>query len=183
MYIICADQPGIDEQSFVDTLLAHTGHVGDKSISREVTELWGSYHDDLELVEGAQKVIDELRNEGRKLVLISNCTPFFGRVVRRLNLDSLFDTIELSSNVGFLKPDPRIFIKPLRQVGIEPRSSCVVGDQIMTDILGGKLLGAKTILVSDGSEAVTVDSQLPVSGVVAHLRHVPNCLNLIEAHT
>jgi HAD superfamily hydrolase (TIGR01549 family) len=183
MYIICADQPGIAEQAFVETLLAHTGHVGNKMIAAEVSELWGSYHEDLELVEGAHEAIKALRKDNRKLVLISNCTPFFGRVVQRLSLDSLFDTIELSSNVGFLKPDPRIFTRPLQQVGVEPRSSCVVGDQVMTDILGGTLLGTKTILVCEGGEPVTVDDQLPVSGVVAHIRHVPYCLQLIEAHT
>ena len=45
------------------------------------------------------------------------------------------------------KPNPRIMREYLDSVGIEPACAVMVGDRPLTDILAGKLLGCKTILV------------------------------------
>ena len=45
------------------------------------------------------------------------------------------------------KPNPRIMREYLASVGIEPACAVMVGDRPLTDILAGKLLGCKTILV------------------------------------
>lgn len=44
------------------------------------------------------------------------------------------------------KPLPVGFIRAARRLGLPAKSFAVVGDQIFTDILGGNLFGAKTIL-------------------------------------
>jgi HAD superfamily phosphatase (TIGR01668 family) len=46
-----------------------------------------------------------------------------------------------------LKPFPFAFHKAFRLLGVDAAASAVVGDQIFTDILGGNLVGAKTVLV------------------------------------
>lgn len=45
------------------------------------------------------------------------------------------------------KPNPKIMRSYLESVGIEPECAVMVGDRPLTDILAGKLLGCKTILV------------------------------------
>ena len=45
------------------------------------------------------------------------------------------------------KPNPKIMKMYLESVGIEPKNAVMVGDRPLTDILAGKLLGCKTILV------------------------------------
>lgn len=45
------------------------------------------------------------------------------------------------------KPNPKIMRSYLESVGIEPQNSVMIGDRPLTDILAGKLLGCKTILV------------------------------------
>mgnify|MGYP005837571779 CR=1 FL=1 len=46
-----------------------------------------------------------------------------------------------------LKPRRRGFEQALRTVGCDPAAAAVVGDQILTDIVGGNLAGMFTILV------------------------------------
>jgi HAD superfamily phosphatase (TIGR01668 family) len=46
-----------------------------------------------------------------------------------------------------LKPLPFAFRKALDLLGAEPSSAAVIGDQIFTDVLGGNLVGATTVLV------------------------------------
>ena len=45
------------------------------------------------------------------------------------------------------KPNPEIMRSYLDSIGIAPENSVMVGDRPLTDILAGKLLGCKTILV------------------------------------
>lgn len=45
------------------------------------------------------------------------------------------------------KPNPKAMSKYLQEVGIEPSRAVMVGDRPLTDILAGKRLGCKTILV------------------------------------
>ena len=45
------------------------------------------------------------------------------------------------------KPLPRAFRKGMEALGTDPRSTCVIGDQVFTDIVGASRLGLVTILV------------------------------------
>jgi HAD superfamily phosphatase (TIGR01668 family) len=46
-----------------------------------------------------------------------------------------------------VKPVPFAFLRALSRAHARPREAAVVGDQLFTDILGGKLLGMRTVLV------------------------------------
>ena len=45
------------------------------------------------------------------------------------------------------KPNPKIMGEYLKSVGMVPSEAAMIGDRPLTDILAGKLLGCKTILV------------------------------------
>ena len=45
------------------------------------------------------------------------------------------------------KPNPKIMGEYLTSLGVEPKEAVMIGDRPLTDILAGKLLGCKTILV------------------------------------
>lgn len=46
-----------------------------------------------------------------------------------------------------IKPLPFAFLIALRRLGSRRRSTVMIGDQLFTDVLGGNLLGMKTVLV------------------------------------
>ncbi len=46
-----------------------------------------------------------------------------------------------------VKPFPFAFLIALRRLGSKRRNAVMIGDQLFTDVLGGNLLGMKTILV------------------------------------
>lgn len=51
-----------------------------------------------------------------------------------------------------IKPLPFAFLLALSRVGSKRRTAAVVGDQLFTDVLGGKLLGMTTVLVEPLSQ-------------------------------
>lgn len=46
-----------------------------------------------------------------------------------------------------LKPLPFPFLRAMRALGVNANECAVIGDQLFTDVLGGKLVGAVTVLV------------------------------------
>lgn len=44
------------------------------------------------------------------------------------------------------KPLPKGFLKACERLGVPPKKTAVIGDQIFTDVLGGNLIGAKVFL-------------------------------------
>ena len=46
-----------------------------------------------------------------------------------------------------VKPLPFAFVRALSRVGGRAREAAVIGDQVFTDILGGRLMGMRTVLV------------------------------------
>ena len=61
------------------------------------------------------------------------------------------------------KPNPKIMKHYLESIGIEPQNAVMIGDRPLTDILAGKLLGCKTILVG----SINPNENLPTKFVRA----------------
>ena len=66
------------------------------------------------------------------------------------------------------KPNPKVMKEYLDSVNIEPKSAIMIGDRPLTDILAGKLLGCKTILVG----SINPNENLPTKFVRALERSV-----------
>lgn len=66
------------------------------------------------------------------------------------------------------KPSPKVMLEFLHSVNIQPCQTVVIGDRPLTDVLAGKLLGAKTILV----DSITKDSENKLTRFVRKLERI-----------
>lgn len=64
-----------------------------------------------------------------------------------LGLDDLVDFCVVSGEVGFWKPDPRIFVEALRRGGVEAGDAVFVGDSAEHDVAGAQAAGIRSIWV------------------------------------
>lgn len=85
--------------------------------------------------------LDEVRSAGVNVCLASNTH-------NRRRLRRVAESLGLDYVTGVMKPRRRCFSKALDHLGIPRESAAVVGDQIFTDVLGGKRSGIHTIMVS-----------------------------------
>ena len=97
-------------------------------------------HDHPHPAEGVMEWVADMTRNGIKLIIVSNNKP--GRVEPFARLFGL-DYVARGR-----KPLTVGFRAACRRLGIEPGEALVAGDQIFTDILGGNLLGAKTLLTT-----------------------------------
>lgn len=88
---------------------------------------------------GATAWINEVLGRGIGICLITNNYSGGAAVT-----SALFDIPVIK---GALKPSPWSFHAALRALGVAAVNAAVVGDQIFTDVLGGKLAGMRAVLV------------------------------------
>ena len=87
--------------------------------------------------------------QGFKICIVSN--NWHERVLNTA------DALGLPIAAKALKPFPGGFSRGLRLLGARPTEAATIGDQIFTDVLGGSLVGATTVLV----KPLTGGSDLP----------------------
>jgi putative hydrolase of the HAD superfamily len=101
----------------------------------------------------SQPLLEKLSKKEAKLGIISNVSSHDVaiEILRKVGLLDYFHTVVTSAFVGIRKPDPGIFLYALMQFGLRPEEAAIVGDSEKHDVLGGKITGMKTILVSKRS--------------------------------
>ncbi len=78
-----------------------------------------------------QEMVELIRNVKKncKTGLLSNsATEYLGRIIDLHALESLFDVLIVSADVGLVKPDPRIFEHALDQLGVKAEEAIFIDD-------------------------------------------------------
>ncbi len=114
----------------------------DRAITSVVTDLdntlvpWRDYTVGDDLVEW----FNSLHAHNFKTLILTNARP-------APTIVELSRVLNTKLVIGAKKPVSRSFRRALELLGSEPHETCVIGDQIFTDVLGGNLIGCHTILV------------------------------------
>ncbi|MDH5200044.1 MAG: HAD family hydrolase [Candidatus Bathyarchaeota archaeon] len=90
-----------------------------------------------------------------KLGLITNFWdgPTAREVFQMFGFDEVFDSMVISGELGFRKPNPLLFRRALSELGVPPESAVMVGDTFLADVVGPKNLGIRAILIdADGNQ-------------------------------
>lgn len=96
--------------------------------------------------EGAVSSLLGLRERGHQLGLLTNGSGEFQRSkLERLDLERYFDVILIEGELGFGKPDARVFRRALEHFAVQPRDACMVGDNLHADVRGAQSLGIQGI--------------------------------------
>lgn len=156
--------PGVMESAISDVLAQ-----GDAGLLEE-EQFWVDFATSI----GASDVIDELRNDAWwwdemdvELVefiasvrprirtgIVSNARRGTGlRAERTFGLCGYFDTVVISGEEGFMKPDERIYRIACERLGIEPAEAVFV-DDFDTNVEAARLLGMRAILHRNSVETI-----------------------------
>ena len=88
----------------------------------------------------ANELIPLLKEQGRRVYLLTNAPLAFHREKNRLPYLRLFDGILASCDVGLLKPDPEIYRVFLRRFGLRAEE-CLFVDDMRANIEGAASVG------------------------------------------
>jgi putative hydrolase of the HAD superfamily len=76
-----------------------------------------------------------------RLGIVSNFYGNLPTVCDNAEVRRYFGVIVDSAQVGFLKPDPRIFLAAVEALGIKPSQTVMVGDSLARDMAGARAAG------------------------------------------
>jgi putative hydrolase of the HAD superfamily len=96
--------------------------------------------------DGALEALAALRRRGHRLGLITNGSGLFQRrKLTRFALEPLFEVILIEGELGYGKPDRRVFQRALEFFDVGPAAACMIGDNLEADIAAARGLGIATI--------------------------------------
>ena len=113
-------------------------------VAAELTSRW-QRHENFELYDDVQPVLEELRGAGVKLGLVSNSARDIQEFARHHAL--AVDAGISSFHHGKTKPHASIFRAVLDLLEVEPHDAAMVGDTVADDIDGARALGMRAVLV------------------------------------
>jgi putative hydrolase of the HAD superfamily len=98
------------------------------------------------LFAGAVATLEELARRGHRLGLLTNgSSAFQRRKLRRFELERHFEIILVEGELGFGKPDQRVFERALAFFGCRTHEACMIGDNLCADIAGAQKVGLRGV--------------------------------------
>jgi len=110
-------------------------------IQNEVKNYWLPF-------DGVYRVLEALKRESVGLGIISNWDHTARDILWSSGLTDFFDPIIISSEVGFKKPDPKIFKLALGKAGVSAGDCVYIGDNYYVDAVGSRAAGMKALIVN-----------------------------------
>jgi putative hydrolase of the HAD superfamily len=109
--------------------------------------------------EDTMPALRELRADGHALVVVSNWDCALPDWLRGVGVLELVDAVVTSAEVGFAKPDARVFGRALELTGAGADQAIHVGDSPDNDVEGARAAGIRAVLLRrDGEPSPGVES-------------------------
>jgi putative hydrolase of the HAD superfamily len=125
---------------------------------------------ELRMFPGAHETLDQLKELGVKLALVTNGAgePQRKKVVR-FALEHRFDHIQIEGEHGFGKPEERAYTHALEALGVSPREAWMVGDNLEWEVVAPQRLGIYAIWYDGYGIGLPPDSPVRPDRIIRRL--------------
>jgi putative hydrolase of the HAD superfamily len=120
--------------------------VPSEQVAAEVAERHAFARRALRPRPGTKEVLADLRLRGVKLAVLSVCSEEVPATWPETDLAGLFDAETFSVDCGLMKPEPEIYLRTARALGVEPADCFFVGDGANDELAGAWRVGMTPVL-------------------------------------
>jgi putative hydrolase of the HAD superfamily len=119
------------------------------SLAARIGDAYGHHRDaGMEPLPDAIDTVRWLKASGCALALLTNgAGPAQRKKIARFGLADFFDTILVEGEIGFGKPDPRVYQLALSRLNLAPQDAWMAGDNLEWDVAAPQQLGLFTIWI------------------------------------
>ena len=111
-----------------------------------------------------------LRESGRRLALLTNGAAVAQRrKITRFDLTHLFDAILVEGELGFDKPDNRVYERALRALDVKPSDAWMVGDNLEWDVAAPQRMGLAAVWIDTQGRGLPPGSAVTPDYIVRSL--------------
>lgn len=167
----------------LNQVLAELGHsqVPAAIVDRSLERMFSSSEEYWLPMPGVHEVLEELRQAGLRLGIISNASDAANvhRLVDNADLRPFFDPIIVSAEEGIRKPDTRIFEILLQAWDLPPQRLVMTGDSLSADIVGARQVGMYSIWLTADADTPSnraVRGEIEPDAVAEELVEIPDLI-------
>ncbi len=133
----------------------------------------------LELYPDVIKTLDTLKKEFIMGAVSDGQSPWVVPELKRVGLKKYFDFIIASGDLGYRKPDPRLYRQALHKLNVRPEEVVFVGNDMYRDVWGAHQAGMKTVFFKSNqgdhrSHGVEADY------IIYHFAQLPEALEFLD---
>ena len=133
----------------------------------------------LELYPDVLTVLNGLRPRYRMGAVSDGQSLWAFPELRSLGLTDFFETVAVSSDLGYRKPDPRIFERALSRMKLTPAETLFIGNDMYRDVFGAHSIGMKTVFFrSNQGEQRSMGAEADY--IIYNFRELPEAIRFLE---
>lgn len=132
-------KPDVKFHGITDISVEALEKFGIKALLLDVDNTMSTHHGTV-LTDGLCEWIAAMQQSGIKLMVLSNS--------KRRRIEPFANRIGLPFISLGCKPLPTGYLRGVKALGEKRKNTAIVGDQIFTDVLGGNIVGVKTVLLT-----------------------------------
>ena len=167
------NDPELAHRQIVRAVLEHLGSPQDAladTIARTLTEVFDQL---IAPFPGALEALRSAKGGGVRLALVTNGgTEVQRRKISRFGLDALVDAVLIEGELGYGKPDARVFRLALERLGAAPSEAWMVGDNLEHDVAPAQALGMRGVWVDWAGKGLPVGSGVRPDRTVREIREL-----------
>ncbi|OGP88266.1 MAG: hypothetical protein A2156_14435 [Deltaproteobacteria bacterium RBG_16_48_10] len=134
------------------------------------------------ILPGVQPTLDLLRSREYRLGLLTNGDGETQRFkIERFDLAKYFEIILIEGEIGFGKPDLRMYRLALSAFGLKPEDTCMVGDNLIWDVKAPQDLGIRAIWIDRKGTGLPIDSTAVPHRVIRDISEVLSIFSIDRA--
>lgn len=142
--------------------------VDDDAMASELSDAYRTARRAGELVDPqATAVLADLVRDHRCAIVTNGAPDVQREKIGRASLADYFSAIVISIEVGFGKPDPRIFEAALDAIGAVPDSAVMIGDSVPRDVAGARRAGVRSIWIDRAGAPARTHEPVPDARITA----------------
>ena len=125
---------------------------------------------DAELIPGSAEALQRFRDRGMGLAMITNGSGEGQKAkIERFDLARHFDHIFIEGELGYGKPDRRVYLGAMEALGSEPAETWCVGDNLEWEVAAPQRLGIYGVWVDPTGKGPPEDSSVRPDRIVASI--------------
>jgi putative hydrolase of the HAD superfamily len=148
----------------------------------ENAERWWDYPPS-SLLPDVEPCLRTLAETGYRLAVLANQPARTRETLRRDGLDRYISLYSISEELGYEKPDPRIFAHAVDQAGVDPSRAAMVGDRLDNDVRPARAVGMFGVWVLRGEapDEPRPEQAAEADALVRSLDELPAALESLRA--
>ena len=145
--------------------------IEDADLATGIGDAYSHYRDiGMEPLPDAIETVRWLRASGRRLALLTNGAAVAQRrKITRFEIADLFDAILVEGELGFGKPDERVYHRALSALDVTPADAWMVGDNLEWDVVAPQKLGMTGVWIDARGRGIPDQSAVKPDHIVRSL--------------